>query len=81
MRKTHIVFVESAKKEVIENQLLVALDDKSKVALVIDEEDLQLLILGLGALSLGNKKKDEMRWKLLENLRELKTQAFRTSTS
>lgn len=39
--------IERLPKEVIEKQLLVALDDKSKVALVLDEEDLTLLLVCL----------------------------------
>ncbi len=35
------------KKQVIEKQLLAALDDKTKVALLMDEKDLDLLIIAL----------------------------------
>ena len=34
-------------RQVIENQLLAALDDKSKVAILATEEDLKLLITAL----------------------------------
>lgn len=41
---------ECVPRQVIDNQLLVALDDKSKVAVVLDEESLNLCIEGMRAV-------------------------------
>lgn len=38
---------EYAPRQIIENQLLVALDDKSKTAIVASKDDLELLIYAL----------------------------------
>ena len=62
--------VESVNRQVIENQLLSALDDKSKVAILATEEDLTMLIICLG-FSTGVKAK-EMR----ADLQQLKAAAF-----
>ena len=62
--------VESVNRQVIENQLLAALDDKSKVAILATEEDLTMLIICLG-FSTGVKAK-EMR----ADLQQLKAAAF-----
>ena len=62
--------VESVNRQVIENQLLTALDDKSKVAILATEEDLTMLIICLG-FSTGVKAK-EMR----ADLQQLKAAAF-----
>lgn len=39
--------IEAVPREVIDNQLLVTLDDKSKVAIVADEEDLKTMSFAL----------------------------------
>lgn len=43
MRTDHV------KREVIDNRLLIALDDKSKAAIVCSKEDLALLLRALGS--------------------------------
>ena len=66
---------EYVKKEVIENQLLVALDDKSKVGILASEDDLSLLIVSLERsqrYAPCNQKRE-----LLDGLIELMTSAFR----
>lgn len=68
--------VQKSTKEIIGMQLLAALDDKSKVALVLDEEDLNLII---GCLSKGMEFFEEHRkeiFELLVNLSKLKREAF-----
>ena len=49
--------------EVIENQLLVALNDKSKVGILASQDDLRMLIIGLG---------DTLRYLDCDKCRELR---------
>lgn len=46
-RRSPTMQVDRVSREVIESQLLVALDDKSKVAVLLDADDLQLVITDL----------------------------------
>lgn len=62
--------VEHVGRSVIENQLLVALDDKTKVAILANEEDIDILIEALAMQT--NKKSREM----LADLKQLKQEAF-----
>ena len=66
--------VESVNRQVIENQLLTSLCDKSRVAILATEEDLTMLIICLG-FSTGVKAK-EMR----SDLQQLKSAAFPQNT-
>jgi hypothetical protein len=59
-------------REVIEDQLLVALDDKSKVALVASEADLNLLIFALECSKIDREDAVTMR----QDLIKLRTSAF-----
>ena len=63
-----------AKREVIDNQLLVALDDKSKVAIIASEDDLLMFINGLED-TLRHLDCDKRR-ELAAGLTELKESAF-----
>lgn len=58
--------------EVIEDQLLVALDDKSKVAVVLDCAQLELLVKAIGGYPFNAVDGFE----LLRGLRQLQTAAF-----
>lgn len=64
------------KREVIENRLLTALDDKTKVAILLTEEDLDSLI---AYLFLANTNRMVMQSKCsdwIKDLNELKNSAF-----
>lgn len=67
------------KLEVIEGKLLAALDDKSKVAVVLSEDDLLLLIeaaLWLNKYPVdGDEKKDRLE-NLIEGMEQLGQEAF-----
>ncbi|MDA8106194.1 MAG: hypothetical protein M0Z71_12555 [Nitrospiraceae bacterium] len=68
--------VESVNRQVIENQLLTALDDKSKVAILASEEDLDTLIAAL-LLSENNRMAMSSKFKELRaDLQQLKSAAF-----
>ena len=64
----------SAPFEVIENQLLTALDDKSKVAILATQDDLDLLI---SALTYSPNKSNASRTKMLDGLKQLRDAAFK----
>ena len=71
--------VRQVKRQVIDNQLLVVLDDESKVAIVASEPDLSILIRALrrfGNTRAISDEDKELRRSLIEGLCELKTQAF-----
>lgn len=70
------VKAESASREVIDGQLLVALDDKSKVAIVASEETLDFLIEGLSVLVPWSKERADKCRILVEDLKKLKREAF-----
>jgi hypothetical protein len=61
-------------REIVNNQLLVALDDKDKVAVVIDEDDLQEVIDGL--TNQPGRKARELR----DDMVRLRDVAFRPTT-
>lgn len=63
-------------RQVIENQLLVALDDKSKVAIVADEKLLSLLIHALEECPIEFGYSVEYWKKALNDLKQLKKAAF-----
>lgn len=65
---------ESVSREVITSQLLVALDDKSKVAILASEQDLRYLIVSLH-LSQRYSPCDQKQ-ELLDGLENLKDAAF-----
>ncbi len=66
--------VAMAKREVIQGKLLAALDDDDKVAIVLSEEDLDLLIeiVALSRIKESHFKIDAM-W---ADLRQLRKEAF-----
>ena len=73
--------IEYVKREVIDNQLLIALDDKSKVAVVLSEEDLNLLISAATLQMLQRPAPGEHHMKkrlgeLLYDMTKLKSEAF-----
>ena len=68
-----------SKRQIIENQLLTALDDKSKVALIFNEKDLDLLIAVLAAYQkIDNKanKPNSQTTSMLNDIQLLKDSAF-----
>ena len=73
--------IEHTSREEMNKQLLVALNDKTNIAIVVDREGLQLLILALGTLTLGKqeKERDEMRWELFADLRRLQDHLLKSS--
>lgn len=67
--------VEYSKREVISDQVLTALDDKSKVAILCTQEDLDLLIQALYSMHLlgpANRKRN----RYLDDLKLLQAKAF-----
>jgi hypothetical protein len=68
--------VEKTSRQVIENQLLSSLEDKSKVALLCTREDLDILISAV-RLSSGNPKALSAKWQeFAADLIELRKAAF-----
>lgn len=75
---------ERVPRQVIENQLLSALDDKSKVAILATKEDLEILIAALCGYQLGEAKGNLLSWKnhvdrckeFASDLEQLKSAAF-----
>jgi len=73
------VEVEQVEREVIDKKLLVLLDDKSKVAVLLDADDLKLMITVLEDLNVANvhlRKEKERCSSLLNGLHELEREAF-----
>lgn len=67
---------ERVPKQIIENQLLVALDDKSKVAILASKEDLDILICAL-FLAESNRMAMPLKYKEMRlDLEKLKKAAF-----
>jgi len=66
--------VVKSNREVIDAKLLAALDDESKVAIILSEDDLNWLIDVLYKLRPGQKDEDRTRW--LSDLRLLRDSAF-----
>lgn len=65
-------------REVLEGRLLAALDDQSKVAVVMSEDDLRLVISALGYAPDGwGKKVKQMR----DDLCKLRDSAFKDAES
>lgn len=64
------------RREVIANQLLSALDDRTKVAILADEEDLNLLIRALDELRVYDSKLNRKRVQYVEDLRLLRKSTF-----
>ena len=67
---------EHVPRQVIENQLLVVLDDKSKVAIVASEEDLEHLVNALRYHTLRSPAAKSRRANLLAGLVALGRAAF-----
>jgi hypothetical protein len=68
--------IEPTKREVIENQLLTSLCDKSKAAVLFTESDLDLMISAL-MLARTNRMANMMRMdEFQKDLTELKNAAF-----
>lgn len=68
-----------AKREIIQDRLLASLDDKSKVAIVVNKDDLDLLIEGMvyvytNSLKRGYKRKKSKEF--LDDMRKLRKHAF-----
>lgn len=66
--------VESTTRHVIENQLLAALDDKTKVAILANEMDLRIIITALEQYSGGPQRE------LATDMRQLLNAAFPQNT-
>lgn len=66
-------------REVIDNQLLTALDDKSKVAILASEEDLDVLITALKRYPVSLCTKETQVLALLNGLEQLRDAAFEKS--
>lgn len=49
-------------RQIIENQLLTALDDKSKVAILASKEDLETLIAALLGYDIAERKGSVISW-------------------
>ena len=73
--------VEQVPRQVMENQLLVALDDKDKIAVVLTETDLDLLIESLGYARSFKDGPNLARAKMRADLKELREVAFRERVS
>lgn len=58
-----------ASREVIGDQLLVALDDKSKVAIICDQKDIELLMFALSSCH-GVRPECGKMWQDLKKLRD-----------
>jgi hypothetical protein len=63
--------IESVKRQIIESQLLTSLEDKSCVAILATEDDLNLFIEALTSLWSHSKAKE-----MLADLKQLKREAF-----
>ena len=59
-------------RQVIERQLLAALDDKSKAAIVVSKDDLDLLIYGVALIPDGGAEQRSM----LADLEQLRKECF-----
>ena len=68
--------VEYNHRKVIEDQLLTALDDKRKVAILATAEDLDLLILALDEVRYHAKDLEQKRKRYLDDLKMLRDKAF-----
>lgn len=64
------------KREVIGDQLLTALNDKSKVTILANKEDLQLLMMGLNNLTLIDSKLNKKRVQYAKDLKQLFDASF-----
>ena len=66
------------RKEVIEHRLLVALNDQSKVAILAEEKDLDLLIAGMESLVQSDElRSNEVPFRdMLDSLKQLRKEAF-----
>jgi len=64
---------ENVPHQVIENQLLTALDDKSRVAILATEEDLDLFIEALTPMWAHTKAQE-----MLSDIKQLKRAAFKS---
>ena len=73
MRKVKVI---SVKREVIEGQLLAALDDKSKVAILANEDDCRILIYALERGTNWSVDDTLKRHELADGLKRLMTEAF-----
>lgn len=68
--------VESVNRQVIENKLLTALDDKSKVAILATEDDLRMLINALKTHSMCYPGWSKKNSEYVADLEQLKAAAF-----
>jgi hypothetical protein len=69
---------ENVGREVIANQLLISLEDKSKVALLITEKDLNLIIAAL-LLSETNRMAFNLAYRAMRlDLEQLRDAAFKS---
>lgn len=57
------------RREVLNDQLLVALDDKSKVAIICDQNDIELLMFALTRCD-GIRSESAEMWRDLKKLRD-----------
>lgn len=63
-------------RQVIENELLVALDDRSKVAILLDAQDLRMLMRCLERCGRGQHAR-----RFLDDMRQLEDAAFGTGAA
>ena len=68
--------VEPVRREIIEDKLLVALDDESKVAILLGEQDLSTLIVALQAVPTWNAHYEKAK-RLAADAQALRTAAFK----
>lgn len=70
--------VEHSCRQVIENQVLASLDDKSKVAIIATEDDLVLLMDVLNASIRTDElnPRNQKRQRMVDDLRQLARAAF-----
>ena len=69
------ITVEIAPRQVIERKLLTALDDKSKVAILATQEDLEDMIFALENYNWNEDRKTRCQ-KMADGLRQLLREAF-----
>ena len=67
--------VERTSKTIIEHKLLVALDDKTKVAILADEDDLETMILGLRGVAAESGRRSHAE-DLADGMEQLMREAF-----
>ena len=70
--------VERTPREVIERKLLAALDDESKVAVLLTEQDIDHLLRAIAFYPRTHSRCSANLWELSKGLRQLQAEAFRS---